>query len=140
MNEYAGIVCIVDLYNFINSNLLKNDVIFRRNDDFIEITQDGNWTRLPDFLNNVMLIPKGFRVGKVTKSDLIKLYDKLSFIAQIKGQVPLSYSNSFISPTLFGFKVWSKYPYNGIPGVKYVDEFKFNVKYSWIYRILHKLK
>lgn len=124
----SGIQSIIDLYNFFVTNLIKDKLKFRVNNGFIEVTQDGIWTLLPESLNEVMIIPPKFKEGYVRKSDLIELYDSLEFIVGKKGRISDSYMESYVSPEVFGFTVWSRYPNNGIPGVKKVQSFKFKVR------------
>lgn len=128
MQIESGIVAIVRFYNFINENLLKEKSKVRVHEGIIEVTQDGVWVALPDFLHEVMIVPKGFTEGTVRKSDLVELYNSLAFIATKKGRVPDYYTESYISPEPFGFTVWSRYPYNGTPGIKKVQTFRLKVR------------
>lgn len=128
MQITSGIESIIDLYNFITTKLRRDKLNLRSLDGNIECTQDGNWVILPESLHEVMIVPEGFKSGYVRKDDLIKLYDSLYFITSKKGRIEDSYMESYISPDVFGFKVWSRYPYDGTPGIKLVQEFKFKVR------------
>jgi len=128
MQVESGIVSIIQLYNFINEKLVKEDVKVRRNGEFIEFTQDGIWVMLPEVLNEVIIVPKNFKSGYIKKKDLIELYDSVAFISQKEGRVPDYYMESYISPEKFGFKVWSRYPNRKEPGVKLINTFKFKVR------------
>jgi hypothetical protein len=123
-----GIVSIIQLYNFITEKLHIDDVKVRVDDGILTLTQDGNWVAVPEFLNEVMIIPKGFESGKIKKKDLVALYESVAFIAQKQGKVPDYYMESYIVPEKFGFSVWSRYPNRNIPGIKYVNTFKFKVR------------
>lgn len=124
-----GIVAIIQTYNFINEYLVREDAKIRKSEDgTIEITQDGRWTMLPEFLHEVMIIPTKFKSGVIYKKDLVKLYDSLAFIATKEGKVKDLYVESYISPEVFGFTIWSRYPRKSEPGVKKVQTFKFKVR------------
>lgn len=123
-----GITTIIQLYNFINENLLKEEVKVRKNEDIVEFTQDGRWVMVPEFLHEVIIVPKRFKEGYIRKSDLVKLYNQLAFVAQKRGRLPIHYTDSYISPEVFGFSVWSRYPKIEHPGVKLVSTFQLKVR------------
>ena len=123
-----GIVAVIQTYNFMVEHLVKDDVRVRVTEDSIEFTQDGRWVMLPEFLQELIIVPKGFKSGKIKARDLIKLYDSLAFIAEHKGRVQDPYMESYISPEVFGFTIWSRYPRKSEPGVKKIQTFKFNVR------------
>jgi hypothetical protein len=128
MDETSGIVKIIELYNFINTNLIKDELKISRKEDYIELSQPGILIILPKFLNEIIIVPPKFKVGHVRKSDLISLYNSLKFIVDKEGRVPNCYMNSITVPTKFGFQIWSRYPIDGNPGVKFITEFKFKVR------------
>jgi hypothetical protein len=141
----SGLAYIIELYNFINSDLTKNDLLIRVNKDennigSLEFTQDGIWTMLPDFLNEVIVVPNGFRSGRVSKKDLIKLYNDLSYICDRDGRVPDYLTNSIPCPEIFGFSVYSRYPISPVPGAHFIQSFKFKVRYNKLIIWLRDLK
>lgn len=133
MQGKSGLVAMIEVYNFIVSNLVKEDVeLVLVDKDIIEVRQGSNIFYLPEVILDVMTLPKGFKKGKLKKDDLIKLYDKLEFIVGKEGRVSDQYTNSIISPEDFGFSIWSKYHELDRPGLHKIDTIKFISKSSWI--------
>lgn len=118
---------MIELYNFINSNLLKEDVLIEIKDkDIIEIKQEGHGIfYLPDVILETMTLPKNFKKGKLKKKDLIDLYDRLEFVVSKRGRVDDAYTNSIITPEEFGFSIWSKYHGLDRPGLHKIATFQF---------------
>lgn len=123
-----GITAIIQTYNFINDNLIKSDTKVKRDKDIISFSQDGNWIMMPEFLHEVMIIPSKFKSGIIYKSDLIDLYDSLAFIVDKKGRVQDQYMESYITPEVFGFSIYSRYPKRSEPGIRKIITFKFKVR------------
>jgi len=128
MQVENGITAMIQLYNFINDNLIKSEVKVRRNEDIIELTQDGRWIMMPEFLHELIIVPKGFKEGKIRKSDLVGLFESLSFVVTKKGRVRMEYTESYVVPEVFGFSIWSRYPKTDVPGVKLVQKFQLKIR------------
>lgn len=123
-----GIKYLVELNNFIVKDLLKVDTKVTVQDSNLVFTQSGNWTVLPDLLRDGIIVPKGFTKGYIKESDLTELYNNVAFIVDKVGKIDDGYMNSIVSPEKFGFSIWSKYPLDGRPGVKFVQKFRFKVR------------
>jgi len=136
MTVDTGIEVMIKLHNFISTNLYKTDLIIEVSESNLVIRQDGTSILVPDYLTEIMIIPKDFKIGYVKSKDIISLFERLKDILGKDGKVPEKYVNSYVSPSKFGFSIWSRYPYN-TPGVNLVATFSLKVhKFRWWTRFI----